>query len=74
MTIQFSRQTMAALSTSLPARRLDSANQTLIELKSHLQAGQSRSESGQTIKKIEVLPSPGTASLVYAGYPYDPYA
>jgi hypothetical protein len=46
---------------------LDSANQALIELRSQLQAGQPRSEIGQTIKKIEVLLSPGTASLVYAG-------
>jgi hypothetical protein len=43
-------------------------------LKSQLHAGQPRSEIGQTIKKIEVLLSPGTASLVHAGYPYDPYA
>jgi len=56
------------------ARRLDNANQALIELKSQLQAGQPRSDIGETIKKIEVLLSPGAASLVYAGYPYDPFA
>jgi CRP/FNR family transcriptional regulator, cyclic AMP receptor protein len=55
------------------ARRLDSANQALIELKSQLQADQPRSEIGQTIKKIEVLLTPGSTSLVYAGYPYDSY-
>ena len=55
------------------ARRLDSANQALIELKRQVQAGP-RSEIGQTIKKMEMLLSPATASLVYAGYPYDPYA
>ena len=59
---------------SILARRLDSANQALIELKRQVQAGQSRSEIGQTIKKMEILVSPATASLVYAGYPYDPYA
>jgi CRP/FNR family transcriptional regulator, cyclic AMP receptor protein len=56
------------------ARRLDRANQALIELKSQLQAGQPRGEIGQTIKKIEALLSPGAPSLVYAGYPTDPYA
>jgi len=59
---------------SVLARRLDSANQALIELKRQVQAGQSRSEIGQTIKKMETLLSPAAASLVYAGYPYDPYA
>ena len=56
------------------ARRLDSANQALIELKRQVQAGQSRSEIGHSIKKMETLLSPAAASLVYAGYPYDPYA
>jgi CRP-like cAMP-binding protein len=56
------------------ARRLDSANHALIELKNQLQAGQPRGEIGETIEKIEVLLSPSTASLVYAGYPTDPYA
>jgi CRP/FNR family transcriptional regulator, cyclic AMP receptor protein len=45
------------------ARRLDSANQAVFELKSQLQAGQPRSEIGQTIKKIESLLSPGTGPL-----------
>jgi hypothetical protein len=58
---------------SVLARRLDSANQALIELKRQVQAGP-RSEIGQTIKKMEMLLSPAAASLVYAGYPYDPYA
>ena len=59
---------------SVLARRLDSANQALIELKRQVQPGQSRSEIGQTIKKMEMALTPATASLVYAGYPYDPYA
>ena len=59
---------------SILARRLDSANQALIELKRQVQSGDPRNEIGQTIKKMEALLTPATASLVYAGYPYDPYA
>ena len=56
------------------ARRLDNANQSLIELKSQLQAGEPRSEIDKTVKKIETLIiCAGGASLVYAGYPFDPY-
>ena len=39
-----------------------------------VQSGEPRNEIGQTIKKMEALLTPATASLVYAGYPYDPYA
>jgi CRP/FNR family transcriptional regulator, cyclic AMP receptor protein len=56
------------------ARRLDGANQALIDLKSQLQAGQPRSMIGKTIEKIEGLLGPSGASLMYAGYPYDPFA
>jgi CRP/FNR family cyclic AMP-dependent transcriptional regulator len=56
------------------ARRLDGANQALIELKSQLQAGQPRSVIGKTVETIEGLLDPSGASLVYAGYPSDPYA
>jgi CRP/FNR family cyclic AMP-dependent transcriptional regulator len=56
------------------ARRLDGANQALIQLKNQIQASQPRSEIGKTIEKIEGLLGPSGASLVYAGYPYDPYA
>jgi len=59
---------------ALLARRLDSANETLIELKSQIQGGQPRSEIDKTIEKIEGLLGSNGASLVYAGYPYDPYA
>ena len=55
------------------ARRLDSANEALIEL-SRVQAGQPHSEIDKTIEKIEGLLGSNGASLVYAGYPYDPYA
>jgi CRP/FNR family cyclic AMP-dependent transcriptional regulator len=54
---------------ALLARRLDSANQALIELKSQLEAGEPRSEIDKTVNII----CAGGASLVYAGYPYDPY-
>ena len=56
------------------ARRLDSANEALIELKSQVRAGQPHSEIDKTIEKIEGLLGSDGASLVYAGYPYDPYA
>ena len=39
-------------------RRLDNANQALIELKSQIQAGRPSSEIGKTLEKIEVLLSP----------------
>jgi CRP/FNR family cyclic AMP-dependent transcriptional regulator len=56
------------------ARRLDSANQALIELKSQLQSGEPRTEIDKTVKRIEgLIICAGGASLVYAGYPYDPY-
>jgi|SRR5215831_4347036 CRP-like cAMP-binding protein len=51
------------------ARRLDSATQALIELKTQLQAGQPHTEIGQTIRKLESILSPG--ELRYAGYPFD---
>jgi CRP/FNR family cyclic AMP-dependent transcriptional regulator len=56
------------------ARRLDGANRALIELKNQLQAGQPRSVINKTVEKVEELLGGGGASLVYAGYPYDPYA
>jgi hypothetical protein len=56
------------------ARRLDSANEALIELKSQVRAGQPHSKIDKTIEKIEGLLGSNGASLVYAGYPYDPYA
>jgi CRP/FNR family cyclic AMP-dependent transcriptional regulator len=55
------------------ARRLDGANQALIDLKGQLQAGQPPNMLGKTIERIEGLLGP-SANLAYAGYPYDPYA
>jgi CRP/FNR family transcriptional regulator, cyclic AMP receptor protein len=56
------------------ARRLDGANQALIELKRQVQAGEPRSVIGKTVETIEGLLGASGASLVYAGYPYDPFA
>ena len=56
------------------AQRLDGANQAVIELKSQLQAGQLYSLIAKTVQKVEGLLDASDASLVYAGYPYNPYA
>ena len=54
------------------ARRLEAAK--LIEVKRQLQAGEPPSVIGKTVEKTEELLSySGDASLVYAGYPYDPF-
>jgi CRP/FNR family transcriptional regulator, cyclic AMP receptor protein len=55
------------------ARRLDGANQALIELKSQVQAGQPPSVIGKTVEKMEGLLGDSGASL-YAGDPFDSYA
>jgi CRP/FNR family transcriptional regulator, cyclic AMP receptor protein len=57
------------------ARRLDSANRALVEVRRQLRAGEPRSVIGKTVEKVEqLLSSSGDASLVYSGYPYDPLA
>jgi CRP-like cAMP-binding protein len=56
------------------ARRLDGANQALIQLKQQIKAGQPLSVIDRTVEKMEGLLGAGGASLVYAGYPYDPFA
>ena len=56
------------------AQRLDSANRGLLELKRQVQAGEPRSVIGRTVEKIEGLLSTTGANLMYAGYPYDPFA
>jgi CRP/FNR family cyclic AMP-dependent transcriptional regulator len=56
------------------AQRLDSANKGLLELKRQIQAGEPRSAIGKTVEKIEVLLGATGANLMYAGYPYDPFA
>ena len=60
--------------TVLLARRLDATNRALIEVKRQLQTGQPRSVISRTVEKAEeLLNFSGGASLVYAGYPYDPH-
>ncbi len=56
------------------AQRLDSANRALLELKRQVQANEPRSVIGRTVEKIEGLLGTTGANLMYAGYPYDPFA
>jgi CRP/FNR family transcriptional regulator, cyclic AMP receptor protein len=66
--------TVALYVAGILARRLDGANRSLIEVKHQLQAGESLSVIGKTVEKVEEqLSYSGDASLVYAGYPYDPF-
>jgi CRP/FNR family transcriptional regulator, cyclic AMP receptor protein len=66
--------TVALYVAAILAQRLDGANRALIEVKRQLQAGEPRSAIGRTVEKMEELLSfSGTASLAYAGYPYDPF-
>ena len=56
------------------ARRLDSANQALVELKSEIQ-DKPRSVIDKTIKKLERLLGASGANLgLYSGYSYNPLA
>ena len=67
--------TVALYVAAILARRLDSANRALIEVKRQLLTGEPRSAIGKTVEKVEqLLSSSGDASLLYAGYPYDPFA
>ena len=56
------------------ARRLDAVNHVLVQLKSQLHAGQSHTVVAETVSKMEGLVAVSGASLVYAGYPFDPFA
>jgi CRP/FNR family transcriptional regulator, cyclic AMP receptor protein len=56
------------------AQRLDSANRGLLELKRQVRAGEPRSVIGRTVEKIEGFLGATGANLMYAGYPYDPFA
>jgi CRP-like cAMP-binding protein len=56
------------------AHRLEGANHTLIQLRNQLQAGQPHSVVAKTVSKMEGLLAASGASLLYAGYPYDPFA
>jgi CRP/FNR family cyclic AMP-dependent transcriptional regulator len=55
------------------ARRLDGANRALIQLKNQLQVGEPHNVVAKTVSKIQGLLAISGASLVYAGYPYDPH-
>jgi CRP-like cAMP-binding protein len=57
------------------AQRLDSANRALLDVKRQLRAGEPRSAITKRVEEVEeLLMFPSDASLVYAGYPYDPFA
>jgi CRP-like cAMP-binding protein len=56
------------------AHRLDGANHALIQLKGQLQRGEPHNVVAKTVSKMEGLLAIGGASLVYAGYPSDPFA
>jgi CRP-like cAMP-binding protein len=58
---------------SVLAHRLNSANHALIQLKHQLQTGEPHSVVAKTVSKIEGLLAVSGASLVYAGYPFDPF-
>src|SRR5215475_12631660 len=55
------------------ARRVDSANRALIELKPQVQAGESTSVTGKTVDRVEEALGASGGNLVYGGYPYDPF-
>ena len=55
------------------AHRLDGANHALIQLKNQLLTGEPHVVA-KTVSKIEGLLGVSGASLLYAGYPYDPFA
>jgi CRP/FNR family transcriptional regulator, cyclic AMP receptor protein len=55
------------------AHRLDGANHTLIQLKHQLLAGEPQSVVAKTVREMEGLLI-ASGSLVYSGYPRDPYA
>ena len=66
--------TVALYVAAILARRLDAANRSLIEVKRQLEAGQSPSVIGRMVEQVqEQLSYSDDASLVYGGYPYDPY-
>jgi CRP/FNR family transcriptional regulator, cyclic AMP receptor protein len=56
------------------ARRFNSANQTPVDLKRQIQAGHSRAEIRETVEKMEELLGGSGGCLMYAGYPFDPFA
>lgn len=56
------------------AHRLNGANHALIQLKHQLLTGEPSSVVAKTVSKMEGLLLVSDSSLMYAGYPTDPYA
>lgn len=56
------------------ARRLDDANQALIELRRQLEAGRPHSVIEKTAEEIEGLLGASATNMAYARYPYDLFA
>lgn len=74
-TLLKSDPTFSLYLAAILARRLDSANRALIEVKRQLQAGEPRRVIGAMVDKVgDLLTSGADAGLVYSGYPYDPFA
>ena len=66
--------TVALYVAAILARRLDAANRSLIEVKQQIEAGEPLAVIGRSVEKMEeALSYSDDASLVYAGYPYDPF-
>jgi CRP/FNR family transcriptional regulator, cyclic AMP receptor protein len=59
---------------SVLAHRLDGANRALLQLKAQLSTGKPYNVVAKTVDKMEGLLALGSASLIYAGYPYDPFS
>jgi hypothetical protein len=55
-------------------RRLDATNEALIRLKTQLQRRQPRSVIEEADDRTEERLGTSGGNLVYAGYPYDPFA
>ena len=74
-TLLTSDPTFSLYLAAILARRLDSANRALIEVKRQVQAGEPRRVIGAMVDKVgDLLTSGAAAGLVYSGYPYDPFA
>jgi CRP-like cAMP-binding protein len=73
-TLLASDPVVAMYIAAILARRLDGANEALVEVKQQLAAGKPRGMIAKTVEKVEGLLSSHGGNLVYAGYPYDPFA
>jgi hypothetical protein len=65
--------TMTTLNQRACPRPFTSAHRS-IDLKRQVQASEPGTVIGKTVEKMEGLLGASGASLVYAGYPYDPFA